>query len=259
MQQRNGWMAVILLIIASLPLAACIPAPAKANKIAPARVEKMEGTDLSRLILLPEAAQRLSIQSAPVHEQQVTHTWKVGGEVMALPTTSTPQNQVLVRVSLSESDAKMVRHAEPALVLPLASDGNAPSLKARPVQTPDVKALPVKAPAVGETEEAPGTLYYAVDSPGHGLVPGQRVFVELTLVNSGAKRRIIPYAAVLYDSKGDTWVYTSPETLVFIRHRVSIDYIEGDRAVLFAGPPVDMPVVTVGAAELYGAEFGVGK
>jgi hypothetical protein len=71
-------------------------------------------------------------------------------------------------------------------------------------------------------------------------------------------RTVVPYAAVLYDSHGDTWVYTSPEALVFIRHKVKIEYIEGDRAVLSEGPAVGMNVVTIGAAELLGTEFEVG-
>jgi hypothetical protein len=75
---------------------------------------------------------------------------------------------------------------------------------------------------------------------------------------AGATRRVVPYSAVLYDAKGDTWVYANPEPLAYVRERVTVDYIEGDQAVLTDGPPAGTPVVTVGAAELYGTEFGVG-
>ena len=74
----------------------------------------------------------------------------------------------------------------------------------------------------------------------------------------GAPRRVIPYSAVLYDAKGDTWVYVNPEPLSYVRERVTVAYIQGDQAVLTDGPPEGTPVVTVGAAELYGTEFGVG-
>lgn len=74
-----------------------------------------------------------------------------------------------------------------------------------------------------------------------------------------APRAIVPYAGVLYDVQGQAWAYTSPEPLVFVRHRLIIEYIDGDRAVLSAGPPLGTAVVTVGAAELYGIEFGIGK
>jgi len=78
------------------------------------------------------------------------------------------------------------------------------------------------------------------------------------MVVGGAKRKVVPYAAVLYDASGATWVYTSPEPLVFVRHRIHVEYISGDRAVLSEGPPVGTAVVTVGAAELFGAEFEIG-
>jgi len=76
---------------------------------------------------------------------------------------------------------------------------------------------------------------------------------------SGTWRIIIPYSAVIYDVNGDAWVYTNPEPLVFIRQSVSIDYIEGDLAFLTEGSSAGTNVVTVGGAELYGAETGVSK
>ena len=71
-------------------------------------------------------------------------------------------------------------------------------------------------------------------------------------------RPVVPYSAVMYVSNGDTFVYTSPEPRTFIRQAVNIDFIEGDSAVLNEGPPAGTQVVTVGAAELFGTEFGVG-
>ena len=81
---------------------------------------------------------------------------------------------------------------------------------------------------------------------------------EAQMTSSGSRREVVPYAAVLYDARGDTWVYTSPEPLVFVRHRITIEYIAGDLAVLADGPPVGTAVVTVGAAELFGTEFEIG-
>jgi hypothetical protein len=71
----------------------------------------------------------------------------------------------------------------------------------------------------------------------------------------GAQRTLIPYAAVIYDLEGHAWVYTSPSPLTFVRANIEVDSIEGDTAVVASGPPVGTPVVTVGGAELYGAEF----
>jgi len=74
----------------------------------------------------------------------------------------------------------------------------------------------------------------------------------------GKPRKVIPYAAVLYDAKGATWAYTNPEPLVFVRASISIDQIKGNQAVLLAGPPSGTAVVTVGVAELFGTEVGIG-
>ena len=90
----------------------------------------------------------------------------------------------------------------------------------------------------------------------------QRLGIETAEVSSeeieGTSRQIIPYGAVIYDSSGATWTYTSPEPLIFVRHPITIDAIDGDRAVLSEGPEDGTAVVSVGAAELYGAEFKVG-
>lgn len=77
---------------------------------------------------------------------------------------------------------------------------------------------------------------------------------------SGAtvSRKVVPYSSLIYDTHGDTWVYISPAPRKFVRHPVKIDYIEGEQAVLVDGPPTDTSVATVGVAELYGAEEGIG-
>ncbi len=81
---------------------------------------------------------------------------------------------------------------------------------------------------------------------------------KVFIANMSPPRQVVPYAAVLYDVNGVTWVYTNPEPLVFVRHRIVVDYIEGANAVLLDGPVLGTEVVTVGAAELFGAEFEVG-
>jgi hypothetical protein len=76
---------------------------------------------------------------------------------------------------------------------------------------------------------------------------------------NGAERRAVPYAAVIYDTAGNTWVYTNPEGLTFVREQVQIESIDGDQAILSAGLESGARVVTVGVAELFGAETGVSK
>lgn len=149
MHHSNRWMVVVL-IIAGLQLSACQRESDRPTKIESARLEQVQGTELSRVILTAKAAERLGIKTAPVRDVQATRS------------------------------------------------------------------------------------------------------------RTGTQRTVVPYAAVLYGAHGDTWVYISPGPLVFVRHRISVDYIEGDRAVLSNGPPSGIEVVTVGAALLFGTEFKVG-
>lgn len=246
MLRTNRWVVVVLIIAGLQPLA-CAGTSETSGKSEPAEVERIEGTDLNRVILTAKAAERLDIQTAPVRDVEVERTWIVGGEVVAAPTAAgRDRGAVWVRVTLSQSELDRVARAELARVLPLADDGAA-GLTARAVEMP----------AAGNPEDATVALHYAVDSAAHGLVPGQRVLVELTL--PGRLRKVVPYASVIYDLQGDTWTYISPEPLVFVRHRITVDYIDGDLAVLLDGPPAGTAVVTVGAAELFGAELGVGR
>lgn len=71
-------------------------------------------------------------------------------------------------------------------------------------------------------------------------------------------RKVVPYSALMYDTKGETWTFTSPQPLVYVRQKVVVESIEGDRVILAEGPAVGTVVVTVGAAELMGAEHKYG-
>ena len=85
-----------------------------------------------------------------------------------------------------------------------------------------------------------------------------RIALEtVTYTASGTKA--VPYASIVYDTKGATFVYINTEPLVFVRQTVKVDRIDSDRALLVEGPADGAKVVVVGVAELYGAETGVGK
>jgi len=75
----------------------------------------------------------------------------------------------------------------------------------------------------------------------------------------GNEVKVIPYAAVLYGLNGETWVYTNPEKLVYVRNVIIVDHIDDDMAILEEGPETGTQVVTVGVSLLYGAEVGVSK
>ena len=91
----------------------------------------------------------------------------------------------------------------------------------------------------------------------------QRLNIQTAAVGeeqvNGAQRKVIPYAAVVYGLKGETWAYTNPAPFTFVRELITVDYIEGDKVVLKDGPAAGTTVVTVGVAELYGTDTGIGK
>jgi hypothetical protein len=149
MQRHHRWLIAALTIAATLLLSACAQkAPATAGKAKPAAVEKIAGSNISRVVLTDEATKRIDLQTE----------------------------------------------------------------------------------AIGDRQEG------------------------------GTKRRVMPYAAIIYDKAGNTWAYTAAaEPRTFVRESVSVDSITGDVAYLKDGPAAGTRVVTVGVAELYGAEFGVGK
>lgn len=86
----------------------------------------------------------------------------------------------------------------------------------------------------------------------------ERLGVETVAVAGSGSAMTIPYAAVVYDASGKTWTYVNDPALTYKRAEITVAEIEGDTARLTAGPPSGAMVVTTGAAELYGAEIGVG-
>lgn len=148
MQQKNRWIFVLTLIIAAFALAACGQASTDTSeRIEPASLEAIEGTDLNRITLTERAAERLGIETAVAQAETI--------------------------------------------------DGN--------------------------------------------------------------QRLVVPYSAVIYDINGNTWVYISSEPLTYFRHAITVDYIDDDQAILTEGPEEGSEVVTIGVAELYGTDTGVGK
>ena len=83
----------------------------------------------------------------------------------------------------------------------------------------------------------------------------ERIGIETVLASGNS----VPFAAVIYDIEGNTWIYTNPEPLTFVREPIVIDQIEGDTAMLAEALSSEMNVVTVGVIELYGTETGVSK
>jgi hypothetical protein len=85
----------------------------------------------------------------------------------------------------------------------------------------------------------------------------ERTGLRTAPVRRVAGRIAVPYAAVIYDPEGRTYVYTSTGPLSFLRQEVEVDRVEGSVAFLLDGPPAGSRVVTVGAVEVYGTELEI--
>jgi len=81
---------------------------------------------------------------------------------------------------------------------------------------------------------------------------------EQPVSRSASPRKVVPHSALIYDPKGQAWIYTSPEPRTFIKRKVDVEYVEGSLAVLNDGPPAGTIVVSTAATEVYGADSGVG-
>ena len=69
---------------------------------------------------------------------------------------------------------------------------------------------------------------------------------------------MVPYAALIYDKQGKSWVYSVTRPLTYLRVSVVVkEEVDEDSMALSAGPPAGSEVVTRGATEVYGAELGM--
>lgn len=129
-----------------------------------------------------------------------------------------------------------------------------------------VAALALGACNSGSTTSEPGPAAITIEEEeGTGLKTltlsdkaAERLGVETVPVAGSGAAMTIPYAAIVYDAAGKTWTYVNESSLTYKRAEITVDEIDGDTAKLSAGPPSGTLVVTTGAAELYGAEIGVG-
>ena len=234
------------------------------------------------MVLTPKAAERLDIQTVPLSEEAVRRRIVVVGKIQAetgqTPTTGAATDVGVAGVPQLASTAGGDQHKSPfgtrfeVLILlnenPLDQEddlGGVDDEDDAEVLAPDsddddvVAPLRAKRTVVASADgKASDILYFKIlGRAAHGLRPGQHVGVRLVEPGSDTPKKVVPYSAILYDAHGEAWVYTNPEPLAFVRHRVTIEHVIDGKAVLGDGPDVGTKIVAVGAAELFGAELGV--
>jgi len=159
-------------------------------------------------------------------------------------------DRLWVRVALYAGDAGRVARGADASVHGLSGPGTGPLLRASPVAAP-----PSADPGAASVD-----LYYELRGvTGTPPRPGERVGVTLPLTAAEEKALVAPLSAVVRDMSGGAWVYERADSTRFVRRRIDIARVVGGRAVLAMGPRVGTRIVTAGAAELFGTEFGTGK
>lgn len=120
------------------------------------------------------------------------------------------------------------------------------------------EARAISAPVAGDPSAATVDLYFELANANGAYRPGERVNVALAVAGE-EKGLVVPWAAVLFDIHGGTWVYEMIAQHVYARRRVEVRYVAGPSAFLSRGPSAGAKVVTTGAAELFGTEFSTGK
>jgi hypothetical protein len=235
MQRRA--MTYLLLIAAALTVSACgYSAAAEEGGDGPAKVEAIEDSDLSKVVLQPSAARRIGLETTTVSSGPVDRNLVVPGTVVA----SDGSGSMTVRVTLPGASAGSVDASRPARILGLGGQ--------------EGLVAPAQAPPPGLAGGG-GARFYRLDGATTVHV-GQRLRVQLA-EKGGSERKTVPYSSVIYWIDGGAWVYTQIAPLTFVRAPIDIEQIDGDVAILRSGPPAGTRIVSVGGEELLGTEFQI--
>ena len=150
-----------------------------------------------------------------------------------------------VRVPVFAGDVEQIDQTQPIAVTRLGGSA-APALARR-----------VTAPLKADATAASVDLFYELSGTGLTLRPGERVMAEVPL-KATERGLVVPETSVLYDIHGGTWVYEDLGHNAYARKRIQVARHAGDRVVVARGIKDGARVVTAGAAELFGTEFGAG-
>ena len=169
-------------------------------------------------------------------------------------------------VEIVDDEVAWVRVSIPAGVnssLPASSAAYVEELSESPVASA-VAAPPAEhAPVTASPQQSTVDRYFVLPKPTRFEV-GLTVAVWLTQ-GEEAESPIIAANALLYDAAGGTWVYQQAAPHSFVRRRVEVTRIAEGVAFLSyrslhpSGLRIGDLIVTAGAMEIFGTEFGGGK
>ncbi|TZG27137.1 efflux RND transporter periplasmic adaptor subunit [Sphingomonas montanisoli] len=213
-------------------------AQAKLARIALDRAEALVRQEAGSVRARDEAAAALAAADAAASAAHAQRQL-LGPSIASLD----DQRRLWVRVSLFSSDLSVIGRRAPVTVHAL---GDAQSSRA---------ATPVDAAPSANAVAGTVDLYYSVPNADRRFRIGQRVAVDLPV---GRERRgaTIPTAALVRDIYGGEWVYRRTKPAEYLRQRVDVVAEKNGTAFIGRGLDIDAEVVTTGAAELFGIEFG---
>lgn len=157
-------------------------------------------------------------------------------------------------VELVALDPPWVRVSVPVADLAALTDGPAEVARLGP-DAPSVAAVTIAGPPVADPIAGTVDRFYALAEAGSFLL-GERVRVDLPGV--AVESLCVPASALLVDVIGGTWIYVQVQADSYDRRRVVVDRVVDGSAAISRGLAAGDPVVSVGAAELFGLEFGAG-
>jgi RND family efflux transporter MFP subunit len=156
---------------------------------------------------------------------------------------------IWVRVPVYAGETAPLALDKAAEVVPLSEEDKGRGYTAKPIAAP-----PTATPLASTVD-----LYYELANRDGKFRPGERMTVRIKLQGE-SQQRVVPWSAVMTDINGGTWVYENTAEHTYVRRRVQVRYVLDNVAALeTGGPPVGANIVTAGAVELYGTEFGFAK
>lgn len=156
--------------------------------------------------------------------------------------------------SMGDQGRLWVRVAAFASDLPGLDRSASASIRALGDDAAEISVSPAKGPPSANSGAGTVDLFYAL--PGAAKVQiGQRVAVSLPV--RGEVRGVrTPSSAILRDIYGGEWVYVRVAPHAYQRQRIEIEGLSAGQALVTRGLEPGSEVVTAGAAELFGTEFG---
>jgi len=214
-----------------------------AAKLASARAENLVANQAGTQRAVDEARAQAELAETAVQ------TARARRALLGAPLFDAVRQDVLwARTPVYAGDVDQIDRTASAQVSSLGNRASQLRRVARPV------TVPFSAAATPTTTD----LFYEIDNADAALRPGQKVTVTLPMQGE-AESLVVPKAAVLCDIHGGAWVYENTAPHTFTRRRIEIRHMTVAGAVLARGPKAGTKVVTDGAAELFGTEFGIGK